>query len=208
MRLPILHDAEGVVVVDKPPGLEATGRTRDDPGGVEHHLATQLRRRVWAVHQLDRDTSGALIFVRKKALVAPWQARLAGATKRYLAIAHGRVEAAIVDAPLAYDLALRRWVIREGGKPAVTEWSTLDAHDDASLVEARPRTGRTHQVRVHLASRGHPLFGESRHRDPPCDAHPRHALHLWRIEVGGQAFASALPQDLRRLAVRLGLRAP
>ena len=52
-RLSILHDADGVVVVDKPPGLEATGRTPDDPGGVQHHLAVQLRRPVWAVHQLD-----------------------------------------------------------------------------------------------------------------------------------------------------------
>lgn len=208
MRLPILHDADGVVVVDKPPGLEATGRTRDDPGGVEHHLATQLRRRVWAVHQLDRDTSGALIFVRRKSLVAEWQGRLARATKRYLAIAHGRVAPVTVDAPLAYDRDLRRWVIREGGKPAVTELRVLHARDEASLVEARPRTGRTHQVRVHLASRGHPLFGESRHREPPCDAHPRHALHLWRIEVGDDVFESALPDDLRQLADRLGLRAP
>jgi len=208
MRVSILHDEAGVVVVDKPPGLEATGRTRDDPGGVEHHLATQLRRRVWAVHQLDRDTSGALVFVRKRSLVAPWQGRLAGATKRYLAIAHGRVAPQTVDAPLAYDRGLRRWVIRDGGKPAVTELRVLDARDDASLVEARPRTGRTHQVRVHLASRGHPLFGESRHREPPCDAHPRHALHLWRIELNEAVFESSLPADLKRLAARLDLRVP
>ena len=75
-QLRVIHDARGVVAVDKPPGLESTGRTPDDPGGAQHHLQVQLGRKLWLVHQLDRDTSGVLVFVRKKRLVAVWQEAL------------------------------------------------------------------------------------------------------------------------------------
>jgi len=204
----LLHDEGGLVVVDKPAGLEATGRTRDDPGGVEHHLSRLLRQRVWAVHQLDRETTGALIFVRRKPLVAVWTERLRSARKRYLAIVHGSPQAQTVDAALAYDSDLRRWVVSDDGKPAKTAFQTLSSGAEAALVEGRPTTGRTHQIRVHLASIGHPLFGESRHVQPACKRHPRHALHLERIEVMGQVFRSPIPSDLVALASELGLALP
>ncbi len=201
----ILHDADGLVVVDKPPGLETTGRTRDDPGGLEAHLARALGRRVWAVHQIDRDTSGIVLFVTKKPLVATWQARLRSAEKRYLAIVHGRMRSQTVDAPLAYDEARRRWTVRVGGKPARTVFEVLAATDDASRVECRPTTGRTHQLRVHLAHLGHPLFGEPRYADPPCRAHPRHALHLGALVIDGHVFEAPVPEDLLVLMQRLGV---
>ncbi|MCA9608651.1 MAG: RNA pseudouridine synthase [Myxococcales bacterium] len=204
-RWTILHDADGLVVVDKPPGLETTGRTRDDPGGLECHLARALGRRVWAVHQIDRDTSGLVLFVRRKALVAEWQTRLRGATKRYLAIAHGRMASQTVEGALAYDDATRRWVVREGGKPARTDLEVLAATDVASRIEARPATGRTHQIRVHLAHVGHPLYGEPRYADPPCREHPRHALHLGSLSIDGRVFEAPVPDDLVQLAARLGI---
>ncbi|MCB9594906.1 MAG: RNA pseudouridine synthase [Sandaracinaceae bacterium] len=203
-RIRVLYDAGGVLVLDKPPGLETTGRTRDDPGGLEHHVTARLGRPVWPVHQLDRDTSGVVIFVRRKAAVAEWQERLRRATKRYVAIVHGRMVSETVDAALAYDPELRRWVTRADGKAARTVFEVLDGRDRASLVEARPATGRTHQIRVHLASVGHPLFGEGRYREPACVEHPRHALHVRRIEVDDLAFEAPLPEDLRELATRLG----
>jgi 23S rRNA-/tRNA-specific pseudouridylate synthase len=211
-ELRILRDAEGVVVVDKPPGLESTGRTPDDPGGVQRRLADRLGRRVWAVHQLDRDTSGVLVFVRRKSLVAQWQRRLArpSTRKRYLAIVHGHPPWTRhrVDAPLAYDRRARRWAVREGGKPSRSELRVRGATAEAAVVEAVLRTGRTHQARVHLAHVGLPLFGERRYREPPCEAHPRHALHAVRLELGpGEAFEAPVPEDLRRLAARLGLDA-
>ncbi|MEQ9073990.1 MAG: RluA family pseudouridine synthase [Sandaracinaceae bacterium] len=211
-RLSILHDADGVVVVDKPPGLEATGRTPDDPGGVQHHLATQLRRPVWAVHQLDRDTSGVLIFVRKRSLVARWQEALARGDKRYVALVHGReghgseaFEPRTIDAPLAYDRGARRWVVREGGKPARSTVEVVSVGADAMRVHVTLHTGRTHQARVHLAHVGHPLIGERRYRTPPCELHPRHALHAARVAALGAVFEAPLPEDLRALARRLGL---
>lgn len=205
----LLHDAGGVVVVNKPAGLESTGRTTDDPGGVQHHLQRRLGRRLWLVHQLDRETSGALIFVRKKALVAVWQERLRASTKRYLAIVRGAVAFGeqVVDGALAYDREARRWRIAPDGKRARTELRVLEVGETTSLVEARIQTGRTHQIRVHLASLGHPLIGESRYRDPPCELHARHALHAWRIELEDprRVFVAPVPADLLALAERLGL---
>ena len=212
-ELHILVDEDGVVAIDKPAGLESTGKDLDDPRAVQFRLARQLGKKVWAVHQLDKDTSGVLVFVRKKSLVAEWQ-RLLGAPrtrKRYFAIAHGRFEGERrrIEAPLAYDAKARRWVVRAGGKVASTEVVLLAAADGASALEVILHTGRTHQARVHLAHLGHPLLGEARYRDPPCDAHPRHALHARRIELAdGRAITAPIPDDLAALAEQLGLRLP
>ncbi|HJK94461.1 MAG TPA: RNA pseudouridine synthase [Polyangiaceae bacterium LLY-WYZ-15_(1-7)] len=206
--LRILHDAEGLVVVDKPAGLPTTGRDLGDPGCVQHALAAQLRRpvrKVWAVHQLDRFTSGVCLFVRRKALVQVWQAHLRAGRKRYLALVHGVPgwETEQVDAPLRYVKRLGRPAVVEDGKRARTRLARLGAGPAHAWVEARPETGRTHQVRVHLAYVGHPLVGERLHRDPPCTLHPGPALHLARLEAGGQRFEAPLPPALRALADRL-----
>lgn len=209
-RISVLHDAAGVVVVDKPAGLETAGRSLADPRSVQHRLAAQLGRPVWAVHQLDRDTSGVNVFVRKASLVAAWQAELKRARKVYLAIAHGRfAEASVeVDAPLRYDEASRRWVVREG-REARTRVARIAVTDAFSALEVTLLTGRTHQARVHLAHLGHPLAGERRYRDPPSEAHARHALHAWRLELAdGRRFVAPIPDDLRVLAERLGLGLP
>lgn len=209
-RISVLHDAAGVVVVDKPAGLETAGRSLADPRSVQHRLAAQLGRPVWAVHQLDRETSGVNVFVRKRSLVAAWQAELKRARKVYLAIVHGRFaeESARVDAPLRYDEPSRRWVVGEG-REARTRVLRLAASDAFSALEVTLLTGRTHQARVHLAHLGHPLAGERRYRDPPPPAHPRHALHAWRLELAdGRRVVAPIPDDLRALAERLGLPLP
>ena len=208
VRIEVIHDADGLVVVNKPPGIETTGRTTDDPRGLQHHLERHLGRPVFAAHQLDRDTSGVLVFVRKKSLVAATQARMradAGAKKRYLAFVRGRVPWAkrTIDAPLAYDAGARRWVVREGGKDARTIVTRQRVGADLSLVEARLLTGRTHQARVHLAHVGHPVLGERRYVDPPCDRHPRQALHAWRLELTGLILEAPLPDDLASLRDRV-----
>jgi 23S rRNA-/tRNA-specific pseudouridylate synthase len=207
--LRILHDADGVVVVDKPPGLETAGRTLDDPSSLQFQLARQLGRKVWAVHQLDRDTSGVSVFVRRAARVADWQARMKPprGRKTYLAIVYGepRFRERRVDAPLCYDESARRWAVGEGGKPASSVVRARVSHQGYALVEVELLTGRTHQARVHLAHLGHPLVGERRYREPPCALHARHALHALRLEVEGQTFEAPLPDDLSALAERLGL---
>lgn len=208
----VLNDAAGVVVVDKPPGLETAGRTLDDPRSVQYRLAAQLGRPVWAVHQLDRDTSGVCVFVRKRSLVAVWQKKLERprARKLYLAIVHGRFahESMRIDEPLRYDEARRRWTVGEG-REAHTSVRRLSVTEAYSALEVELLTGRTHQARVHLAHVGHPLVGERRYREPPSTEHPRQALHAWRIELaGGEAFVAPIPEDLCALAARLGLSLP
>jgi 23S rRNA-/tRNA-specific pseudouridylate synthase len=210
--LVLLREA-GLLVADKPPGLASTGRTLDDPDCLQAVLERTLGlRRVWAVHQLDRDTSGLNLFVTRRTLVERWAARLKDGTKTYVAIAHGRLEGPPVEVDLP--IGTRRLpdgrqvpsIYKEGGPGARPARSTVhpiatietpgDAPPDArgappggpfSLVLVRIHTGRTHQARLHLAALGHPLVGERLHRDPPCALHPRHALHAWRLDLPGSA---------------------
>jgi 23S rRNA-/tRNA-specific pseudouridylate synthase len=198
----------GLVVVDKPAGLPSTGRTLDDPRSVQAWLQRTLRRdKVWAVHQLDQDTSGLNLFVLQKPLVAEVAARLKDGAKTYVAIVHGKLRASVVNARIGTRRAGGKTfpAVRDDGDDAETAFEPIAANDHASLVLARPRTGRTHQVRLHLAHIGHPVFGERLHRDPPCEEHARQALHAWRMELGSAAFEAPLADDLRALLARLGL---
>jgi len=217
----ILYDDGRIVALDKPPGLPSTGRDRDDPRSLEHRLARHLGRTVWAVHQLDAYTSGVLLFALRKSLVPIWAERLRRhGTKRYLAICHGRPAFAekLVAAALA-PTGLRTppfWRIageaEAGARDARTRLRVLGATDRHALLEATLLTGRTHQARLHLAHLGHPLVGERVYRTPPCEGHPRHALHAHAIEFDDdlvpRRIHAPLPNDLRTLAGRLGLELP
>ena len=85
----ILHEADGVIVVNKPVGWPSTGRDLDDPKCVQHLLMARARRMVWAVHQLDADTSGVNVFVRRKSLVEPWAQKLRKGRKEYCSFCKG-----------------------------------------------------------------------------------------------------------------------
>lgn len=216
-----MHDDGRVVVVDKPPGLPATGRDRDDPHALEFLLAEQLGRTVWAVHQLDADTSGVIVFVTRKSLVAPWAERLAThADKQYLAICHGvpAFDTLEVNAPIGPTGSRTPpwWRIaradEDGARGATSRLRILDRAARHALIEVTLVTGRTHQARLHLAHVGHPLVGEKVYRTPPCAEHPRHALHAHAIRFRDgeppSALVAPLPADLRALAARVGLRVP
>lgn len=211
--LRILHDQDGLVVVDKPPDRPTTGRTLDDPDGVQHALMEQLRRRpLWAVHQLDRETSGVNLFVRRKALVELWAGHLKAGRKVYVAICHGVPgpvgEPVEVDAPLGWIEATRRQGVTADGRAAQSTFLTLQTAGPFALVLVRIATGRTHQVRLHLEHLGCALVGERRYREPPCELHPRQALHALVVDCGAAGlFAAGIPRDLLELAARLGLEA-
>jgi 23S rRNA-/tRNA-specific pseudouridylate synthase len=217
----LVHDDGRVLVADKPAGLPATGRDRDHPDSLEHLLARHAGRTVWAVHQIDADTSGVIVFVTRKSLVAAWAERLAlHADKQYLAICHGvpAFDTLEVSAPIGP--TSRRtppwWRIAraddDGARGATSRLHVLDRAAQHALIEVTLVTGRTHQARLHLAHAGHPLVGEKVYRTPPCTEHPRHALHAHAIRFrdGAEpgAFVAPLPADLRALAGRLGLRVP
>jgi 23S rRNA-/tRNA-specific pseudouridylate synthase len=183
-------------------------------------LSRHLRRPVWTVHQLDRNTSGLNCFVLKKSLVILFNQRLrTPGCKTYLAIVHGTPPAdAVVERPIGERRhrtgKLYPALVAPGdpdAKPARSHVHLLVSSGDYALVEVRPETGRTHQVRLHLAALGHPLVGELVHRDPPCLLHPRHALHAARLDfvatdkLSAASFSAPLPPDLVALGERLGL---
>lgn len=211
----LLHDADGVIVCNKPPGLPSTGRSLDDPDCLQHLLTVYCRRMVWAAHQLDADTSGLNVFVRRSSLVAPWQNRLRwpNARKQYIAAVHGAVslDMRAIDAPLGpLDATARQLGVTQHGKPAFTELEVLDRNDRFSLLRVTLRTGRTHQIRIHLAHVGHPIVGEQWYRRPPCTLHARQALHAWRLDFDDalepQGISAPVPDDLRALFGSLNLQ--
>lgn len=211
--LRVLHDADGLVVVDKPSGSPTTGRDLDDPRCVQHALAVQLARPVWAVHQLDASTTGVCLFVTRKPLVAEWSERLARGEKRYLALVGGvpTWTTTRVDAPLRYVKARGRVAVVPDGKDARTDLRVVARGPEHTLVEARPKTGRTHQVRVHLAHVGHPLVGDPLHGHGAEDDAPGALLHvatirLGSVHVGSVQFESALPEAFALAARRRGVR--
>jgi tRNA pseudouridine32 synthase/23S rRNA pseudouridine746 synthase/23S rRNA pseudouridine955/2504/2580 synthase len=161
-----------LVAVDKPAGMPVIpGRTESSGPPLHERLEAQLGRRVWVVHRLDRDTSGVLLLAldagaHRAASLAFEHGR---ADKRYLALVSPPLTGPLrVDVGLIPARRSRMRVARPGeeGKPAVTELSPAETFGDVALVEARPLTGRTHQIRVHLRHAGAPLLVDPQYGRP------------------------------------------
>ncbi|MFO0746072.1 MAG: pseudouridine synthase [Myxococcota bacterium] len=216
----VYRDAE-LVVVDKPPGIVSCGPDRDGPEGPRHSVESLLVaalgvRQIWAIHQLDRETSGLNLFALKKGAVQVWAERLKlEGAKRYLALTHGVPRLGLVTAAIGerVDPATGKTfpaVVADDAPGARAASSIImdaraNADLSAALVEIRPLTGRTHQVRLHLAHLGCPVLGEKIHASPPSMAHVRHALHAWRLVFADRTFEAPLAADLRALGARFGL---
>lgn len=176
-RLVVLHEDRDMIVVNKPGGLlSVPGRTPDLFDSVLSRVR-EIHPHAQAVHRLDLGTSGVLVVAtRRKAeaiLRQQFQDRLT--RKIYLARVQGVMieDSGQVDLPLICDWPNRprQIVCRTTGKPALTEFQVLERSDLTSLVLLRPHTGRSHQLRVHMASLGHPilgdnLYGQARQGDP------------------------------------------
>jgi tRNA pseudouridine32 synthase/23S rRNA pseudouridine746 synthase len=197
----IFEDGEALVI-DKPAGL-AVHPGPTTPHSLEQHLpALRLgfQRAPAPAHRLDRDTSGCLLLARNPKALKRFAAAFEDGVvdKTYLAILDGVPddETGIVDLPLLKRSSREdgwRMVVDARGKPSLTHWRLLARNGDRSLVEFRPRTGRTHQIRVHAASGiGIPIFG-----DPVYGkgAGPT-LLHAWKLEMprpGKQAISAIAP---------------
>jgi 23S rRNA pseudouridine1911/1915/1917 synthase len=176
--LDILFDDDDVVVLNKPAGL-VVHPAPGHPGGtlvnglVFHYPAISIAgsTRPGIVHRLDKDTSGVMIVAKsdraQTSLVGQWQGRSVG--KRYLAIVAGVVEeeTATIDAPIGRDPANRmRMAAVRSGKDAVTHFTVRERFADATLLDVEIETGRTHQIRVHLAMIGFPVLGDRLYATP------------------------------------------
>ena len=233
--LNIVFEDEHLLVVDKPAGLvvhpAAGNREGTLVNALLHHCAGRLSgiggvARPGIVHRIDKDTSGLLVVAKTDAAHEGLARQFAAHSidRRYLAIVNGVPMASEgkVDAPLARSAHDRKKIaIVEGsrGKRAVTHWKRLKVLKNAALVECRLETGRTHQVRVHMASIGHPLLGDpvygrgkSVHRKllNQLDFH-RQALHAaglgftHPVTKARLSFESALPSDMQELFTALGV---
>ena len=166
--LPILFADRNFVVLDKPAGL-AVHAGRRGGASVEDWFPRLSRRRdgPWLAHRLDADTAGCLVVaLRRAALLAAQAAFVDGrARKTYWAVVRGAPaeDSGVVDLPLAKVGGPRGWRVAAGadGKPATTEWRLRGRAEGLSWLELHPRTGRTHQVRVHCAALGCPVLGDT-----------------------------------------------
>jgi RluA family pseudouridine synthase len=213
----ILFEDEDVVAVDKPWGLPSTGRRLNDPDSLQFALVQRYVSMTWAIHQLDADTSGINVFVRRRHLVKLWQTRMRSPTgeKSYLAVLHGEMaDDCTIQAPIGsiQTSPTRHLGVTADGRSALTHFEVLDRRGGFSLVRAKIETGRTHQIRIHASSIGHPLVGEAWYRDTPCRRHPRQALHACELrfhdELDPEVLTCPLAEDLVALIRALDLRLP
>ncbi len=166
----ILFRDSRFVVLDKPAGLAVHAGPAGGPS-VEDGFAALSRRKdgPWLVHRLDADTAGCLVVaLRKAALVAAQKLFASGAVRKvYWAVVRGAVvgEAGVIDAPLRRVTAPAGWrmVVDPAGQPAVTDWRVLGRGNGLTWLELRPRSGRTHQIRVHCSVLGAPILGDARY---------------------------------------------
>ena len=225
MPLPITYEDEALVVIDKPAGLVvhpgAGNRSGTLLNALLHHLpALASLPRAGIVHRLDKDTSGLMVVAKtpqaQTDLVRQLQAR--SVHRHYVALAHGDIQRdVVVDAPIGrHPVQRTTMAVVASGKPARTHVDVLERHGVATLVRCRLETGRTHQIRVHLASIGHPLVGDpvygsrrSVARPPALADFPRQALHAEHLALLHPVtrrecrWTAPLPADLAALIARV-----
>ena len=190
----VLYEDEQLLVINKPAGLAVHGGT-----GIRLGLIEALRqlRPEWSemelAHRLDRDTSGCLVISKKTRFLKHIQNELKArnVNKQYLALVHGQWPERLV----MIDVALQKNAIGVGerivtvdasGKPSITRFKLLQRFAHATLLEVRPETGRTHQIRVHCQHAGHALVGDSKYTcrgaNKSLSRIKNLCLHAWKIE--------------------------
>jgi len=224
----VVYEDEQLIVLCKPAGLvvhPAAGNWHGTlmNGLLFHRPALAALPRAGIVHRLDRDTSGLLVVARTEQAMSALAAQLADRSmgRRYLALADGRCPAhGCIDAAIARDEAsrVRMAAVPAGrGRAARTWFRTLArgriGEREVSLIECRLDSGRTHQIRVHLRSLGHPLVGDTLYGGPVLAGFARQALHAWQLRLrhpaDGRAagWSSPMPADMVELCAAAGIDA-
>jgi 23S rRNA pseudouridine1911/1915/1917 synthase len=224
ITLDIVYEDSSIIVINKPVGLVVHPGSGNWQGTLlnallHHDMALAEVPRAGIVHRLDKDTSGLLVVARsliaQTALVRQLQER--SVRREYLALAHGEIErGGRVDQPIDRHPSQRtKMAVVEGGKPAVTHYSIVESFPGCTLLRCKLETGRTHQIRVHMAYLHHPLVGDhiyikgAQKCPPPMRAvlmdFPRQALHAERLglehpETGEwMEWQVDMPDDMQQL---------
>jgi RluA family pseudouridine synthase len=225
----VIHEDDDILVVNKPSGLSSQGGGRDVHSLDEllGAFAKSSGSRPRLIHRLDRDTSGVLLTAKSQPVAAFLGKAMMGrrVRKTYLAVVapgrldprEGVVESALLREDHGRESFVRVAKLEEpGAQNAVTRYRTLAANDAGALVELSPRTGRMHQLRVHMASIGHPIAGDPRYGGAMVVGSvpaPRLMLHAAALAfphpAGGERRIEApIPLDMRTLLDGLGLTVP
>jgi len=219
--LRIVYEDNDLLVVDKPPGLT----THPSPGRTEHTLINAILAyyprlaelgdtlRPGIVHRLDKDTSGLIIIAKnsRAQLDLINQFRERTIKKVYLALVKGHLtpEQGIIEAPVGRHSGDRtKMAVVNSGRPARSEYKVVKYIDGYSLLEVRPETGRTHQIRVHLSAIGFPVVGDAAYgeKSPHLKRQFLHAHRLqFKLPATGETveFKSELPEDLKQALLEL-----
>jgi len=220
--LAIVHEDAALLVIDKPAGLVVHPGSGNWDGTLAnallHHApALASVARAGIVHRLDKDTSGLLVVAKtaiaQTSLVRQLQAR--SVHREYLALATGDIaRGGIVDAPIGrHPVKRTSMAVVRTGKPAITRYEVRERLGDCTLLSCRLETGRTHQIRVHLAALGHPLVGDPAYGRGRGPKFQRQALHAWRLALDHpishqhMQWESPLPDDFAGLLNLLRQRA-
>jgi 23S rRNA pseudouridine1911/1915/1917 synthase len=217
MALQLLFEDEHLLVLDKPVGLvvhPAPGHWSGTllNGLLAHHAAAATLPRAGIVHRLDRDTSGVMAVGKSLPAVTALVRAIAArrVRRRYLALVHGEPPATAftVDVPIGRDprSRVRMAVVASaaGGREARTDFGVVATRAGFAALRCELHTGRTHQIRVHLASRGHPLVADALYGGRPALGLHRQALHAWRLELAHPVtgatlvFSCPVPEDFAR----------
>jgi 23S rRNA pseudouridine955/2504/2580 synthase len=209
----VLYEDDALLVINKPSGLAVHGGSGITLGLIEALRVIRPEQRfLELVHRLDRETSGCVMIAKKRSMLKYLHEQLrrkGGVDKRYLALVVGRWpnRKKRVDAPLEKNhLQSGERMVRVSpeGKPSLTEFEVLERYSKATLVEARPITGRTHQIRVHALHAGHALLGDEKYaRDEDNQAF--RPLGLRRLFLHAASLRLKLPEQDRILTIEAPL---
>jgi 23S rRNA pseudouridine1911/1915/1917 synthase len=213
LAISILYEDESLIAIDKAPGMVVHPTYRNWSGTLLNALLWHVRSRAGStpsiITRLDKDTSGVVLIALTPDLHAQVQRDAAAGrvTKEYLAVVRGtpappRGEIALPLARSAEDR--RRVVVTPAGQPSHTRYEVLSSSNGHSLVRCELLTGRTHQIRVHLAAQGWPIAGDRVYGEADAAVN-RQALHAWRVALTHPVtkqpleIEAAVPPDLRQL---------
>jgi 23S rRNA pseudouridine1911/1915/1917 synthase len=227
LPLTVLFEDADLVVIDKPAGLVVHPAAGHSDRTLVNALLFHVKNlsgiggelRPGIVHRLDKDTSGVMVIAKNdaahRALTAAWRS----AKKEYLAIVYGKPkkDRGTIEAPIGRDPRNRkRMAVVRTGRAGVTDYEVIESLRYVSLLRCTLRSGRTHQIRVHLKHLGHPLVGDPLYSGPQwrgipdkrvqksIAAFPRQALHAWRLTLpDGRKFEAPMPEDMRELLAAL-----
>ncbi len=211
----ILYEDTALLVVNKPSGLAVHGGSGVSLGLIEAlRLMRPDARFLELVHRLDRDTSGCIMVAKKRSMLRYLHELLrqkGGVDKRYQALAAGKwpnrkqlVSASLIKNSL--QSGERMIKVSEEGKKSLTEFSVLQRYSGTTLMQCKPITGRTHQIRVHAQYAGHPLLGDEKYGDDKANRHHR-KLGLKRLFLHAASLRFRLPDQEQQLLVEAPLSA-